>query len=299
MQRPRLPSRKLLLIVIGLAICVMFVTFLRLMKSGNVGDRQAAPVVDSQQKEMAEDRIPFRQRPLQKFQQRDLGRIAERVGDSATVMPWDYFVPSYECTRGEDIVGRDAFGEGVWVCGMLDMLQEPRCIVYIVGADDETAFEDDILRYTKCEIHVFSTVRDSRKGKERVSVYEVNIGANTDIESGIFSISDAMDEFHHDRVDFVYVAPHKNTMPVAASIARSTKWIGQVSLGFEYEPDFFRTKASRKKMVLVKDFETMHNELINSGFALVRREENNFKPRTAQMLCGNSKPKPSSTNTHH
>ena len=291
----------------------MCITFLRLMNSANVRAGPAAPAVDSQQKEEPEDKLPFRLRPLQKFQQRDLGRIVERVGDSATVMPWDYFVPNYECTRGEDILGRDAFGEGVWACGVLDLLQEQHCIVYIIGTDDETAFEDDILRYTKCEVHVFSPERAARiknrreqldgaqeeegkKGKERVAVYEVSIGAETNIDSATLSISDAMDEFRHDHVDFVYVAPHRNSMPVAASIARCTGWIGQASLGFEYDPDFFRGKISRKKTILVKDFEAMNDELTKSKFGLVRREENNFKPRTAQMLYGNLKPRPSPNN---
>ena len=240
----------------------------------------------------------FQKRSLQKFDQRDLGRITERANDAPWVMPWDYYEPQYECTLGEDLVGRDAFGAGVWTCGVQSLLQASNCVVYIIGTSDKTAFEADILQYTQCQVHVFSVkrIKHIEEGTEekidRVYVHGLFIGDKTDEDNGVLSLDDAMDSLGHDHIDFVYVAPHGDSMLVAATVIDSKKWIGQVSLGFHYDPDTMRGPTPRRKLSLIKDFDTMHNSMMNSQFVLILRQENSFIPRSVQMLYGNLKPRP-------
>lgn len=250
--------------------------------------------------------VPYRLRPLQRFVGgADAGAGVGRVADAATVMPWDYYVPTHECTRGEDVVGRGAHGRGVWLCGVLSLLQAPSCVVYVAGADEPSAFEREILRLTPCHVHVFSPLRaagrteEDKRGKQeereqekgRLHVHAFALGVE-DAE-GARTPAGAMAALGHDHADLVVVAPHRESLPVASALAHCPRWVGQVVLGVHYSPAVLRAATTVRRLAMQRDFAALNETMVRAGFALVRREENNFRPRTVQMLYGSLLPRPS------
>ena len=69
---------------------------------------------------------------------------------------WDYFLPAYNCPLKEKVGIVPRLGDnGKWLCGVRTLLQKDNCIVYSVGSNGETSFEQDLLRRTNCEVHIF------------------------------------------------------------------------------------------------------------------------------------------------
>lgn len=253
---------------------------------------------------------PYRPRPLQ-ANAADVGAGVGRVADAAAVMPWDYYVPTHECTRGEDVVGRSAHGRGVWVCGVLDLLQTRPCVVYVTGEPEPTAFERDILRLTPCTVHIFSPQRaeaeveatatttekeDKDKDKNgRLHVHAYALGLEDSDEGATRTPESAMAALGHGHADLVVVAPHRASLEVAAALAQCRRWVGQVALGVRYSPAALRALKPATRLAMQRDFAALNATMARAGFVLVRREENNFHPRTVQMLYGSLRPRPSSS----
>ena len=76
---------------------------------------------------------------------------------------WDYFTPDYNCPLLKQRVGRIGDG-GKWVCGLRSsMLQTPGCLVYSLGSDGDTSFEDGMINRTACDVHTFDPTLSQEK----------------------------------------------------------------------------------------------------------------------------------------
>lgn len=242
---------------------------------------------------------PYRARPLQS--DAAVGAGVGRVADAATVMPWDYYVPTHECTAGEAVVGRSAHGRGVWVCGVRSLLRARACVVYVTGEPEPTAFERDILRHTPCNVHVFSPQRaaaaetagtTTKEYGARLHVHEYALGLEDG--EGTRTPATAMAALGHTHADLVVVAPHRASLEVAAALAQCPRWVGQVALGVHYSPAALRAVPPATRLAMQRDFAALNATMARAHFVLVRREENNFRPRSVQMLYGSLRPRPSS-----
>lgn len=74
------------------------------------------------------------------------------VGPYYTV--WDYFPPAYTCPWDIQRIGR--FGDGgKWICGMSKYEKHEGLIVYSFGVEQDSAFEEAILKRTDAEIFAY------------------------------------------------------------------------------------------------------------------------------------------------
>jgi hypothetical protein len=73
---------------------------------------------------------------------------------SNIVRAWDFYAPDYNCPLLKERVGRIGDG-GKWVCGMRLLSEARRCLVYSLGSQGDTTFEDEFLSRTLCEVHTF------------------------------------------------------------------------------------------------------------------------------------------------
>lgn len=79
-------------------------------------------------------------------------------------------MPVYNCPLKEKIgIDRQLGDSGKWLCGVRSLLQKDNCVVYSFGFNGEEAtFEQDLLRKTKCDVHVFDPTLNP-EAQQRVS----------------------------------------------------------------------------------------------------------------------------------
>jgi hypothetical protein len=65
---------------------------------------------------------------------------------------WDFFPPAFNCPHELERIG-DLGDGGKWVCGASRVAEKPDCVIYSVGINGESSFEQDLLSRTKhCNI---------------------------------------------------------------------------------------------------------------------------------------------------
>lgn len=65
-------------------------------------------------------------------------------------------------------IDRQLGDNGKWLCGVRTLLKKDNCVVYSFVSNGETTFEEDLLRKTKCDVHVFDPTLH-QETKDRVS----------------------------------------------------------------------------------------------------------------------------------
>ena len=88
----------------------------------------------------------------------------------------DPFRDFYRCPAGLEKVG-DLSDGGKWVCGVDDLLQRPGCVIYSVGSNGDTAFEEAMLKRTKCSVWTFDPTLNEGAAARVKSVPGLNFTA--------------------------------------------------------------------------------------------------------------------------
>ncbi|KAH8899186.1 hypothetical protein GQ53DRAFT_801783 [Thozetella sp. PMI_491] len=123
---------------------------------------------------------------------------------------WDFTPASWSCPHEMDRVGRMGDG-GKWVCGMsqIEATAKTRlCVIYSFGVRDESSFEDEMLRRTKCEIwaYDFSVVDFGEQlqpeQRARAHFFQAGIARETDTAKNppFYSIESLMEMNGHDYI---------------------------------------------------------------------------------------------------
>lgn len=108
------------------------------------------------------------------------------------VYSWDYFLPAYNCPLKEKIgIDRQLGDNGKWLCGVRSLLQKDNCVVYSFGSNGETTFEQDLLRKTKCDVHVFdptlsAEVQQQVSSIRGVTLHNYGLGVTDGVVSKVF-----------------------------------------------------------------------------------------------------------------
>ena len=115
--------------------------------------------------------------------------------------------PFYDCGTKQKLGG---IGDGgKWICEVQGALQRRNCVVYSLGSNMDTSFEEGIIKHTVCDIHTFdhSLLPEQRAAihqiSSRLSFYPVKIGLgrsrnSTEQEKSIQTI---MSELSHSWID--------------------------------------------------------------------------------------------------
>ena len=65
---------------------------------------------------------------------------------------WDFFPAAYNCPHEVERIG-DMGDGGKWVCGVSRIAEKKDCVIYSVGINYESSFEEDLLSRTRhCQV---------------------------------------------------------------------------------------------------------------------------------------------------
>ncbi|PGH14357.1 hypothetical protein AJ80_05947 [Polytolypa hystricis UAMH7299] len=138
-----------------------------------------------------------------------------RAWPNEYVMPYniyDFVYPAFNCPHDVERVGRVGDG-GKWVCGMTryEANKDRPCVVYAFGVNDDSSFENEILRRTNCEIWGYDyTVKSWGKQLVQNLAYRAHFSqcgiANVTDEKRsppFYSVKDLMRINGHDYIDIM------------------------------------------------------------------------------------------------
>ncbi|CAK5271407.1 unnamed protein product [Mycena citricolor] len=172
---------------------------------------------------------------------------------------WDLYAPIFSCPFQAFRVGTMGDG-GKWVCGFERVIQQDRCIVYSMGVNHQSSFEQQILRGSKsCTVYGFD-FSVSNWGPELVADTAVNARAHfypwkitgVDNHGAVpkeYSFHGIMKEFGHEFVDILKIDIEGSEFEVLAAIVESFKGqplpFGQMQIeihvGYALQTDTIRT----------------------------------------------------------
>ncbi|KAK9840632.1 hypothetical protein WJX81_005767 [Elliptochloris bilobata] len=87
---------------------------------------------------------------------------------------WDVWAPFYDCPFVRERIGKIGDG-GKYLCGVSSLLQRPGCLVFSIGSNGETSFEEAILDSTPCEVHTWDHTLDEAKKQVVLSVTGIKL----------------------------------------------------------------------------------------------------------------------------
>jgi len=240
-----------------------------------------------------QDLLPYVPRPFIKRTQEELMEKVKRHEIKLQHWPWHYFESTYECKMGEDRIGHAGWDDGgKWICGMSNLLQRPKCIVYSMGSNGQHDFEDDIMMNTDCEIHTFDMGDFTHVfNGTRVHFHQSKIGDGTD---GTKSIYQWMQELHHDHIDVLKTDIEMAEYPAYADLSshEPQPWIGQVLVEFHLNNIPWLSMNQAQKYEWMDKIVRLHENIRNLGLVQYHREDNPFGAFCTEFCFGNLRPRP-------
>ncbi|KAJ6542733.1 methyltransferase domain-containing protein [Mycena capillaripes] len=177
---------------------------------------------------------------------------------SAFYTLWDLFVPAFSCPFSVYRVAPalcSAKGcKGKWVCGLRRATHQPNCVIYSMGVERQSSFEQEVLRQSeRCQVYGFD-FSVSEWGPELRADTEVNLRAhffpwkiggidNHDANPKEYSLQGIMKEFGHDFIDIWKIDIEGSEFSALTSVIESFKGkplpFGQmqVEIHIGYDPE--------------------------------------------------------------
>ncbi|KAF7334936.1 Methyltranfer-dom domain-containing protein [Mycena venus] len=200
---------------------------------------------------------------------------------TASYTLWDLYGPAFSCPFPVYRVGTMGDG-GKWVCGLERATHHPNCVIYSMGVERQSSFEQEVLRQSKdCQVYGFD-FSVSQWGPELLADTEVNdrahffpykIGAvdNHEVTPKQYSLQGIMKELGHDFIDIwkVCAPPCPIHPPIdiegsefAALSAVIESFKGkplpfgqmQIEIHLNFGPDYVKTIGAFDKVRLVGFF---------------------------------------------
>jgi len=204
--------------------------------------------------------------------------------------PWTLYESTYECNMGEDRIGLPGEG-GKWICGVSNLLQKPKCVVYSMGSNGQHDFEDDIMAYTECEIHTFDMDDYSKAFKgTRVHFHKSKIGDGKD---GTQSITGWMKELNHTYIDVLKIDIEGGEYPAFEELLthNPVPWIGQVLIEIHLLGINFPGLTQEQKYEQIDKNLRLIEQINNLGLVQFHREDNPYGG-ACEYAFGNLNPRP-------
>ncbi|KAK7055102.1 Methyltranfer-dom domain-containing protein [Favolaschia claudopus] len=159
-----------------------------------------------------------------KERQREIARIGgpnmpsipnpDHVGQARYTI-WDFFVPAFSCPFSVYRVGTLGDG-GKWVCGFERVVSRPECVVYSIGVDQQSSFEQALLSQSDhCQVYGFDPsasewgekLREDSAVNPRAHFFPYKFGGanNHDASPKEYTLVEVMKELGHSFVDILKI----------------------------------------------------------------------------------------------
>ncbi|CAK5271848.1 unnamed protein product, partial [Mycena citricolor] len=142
---------------------------------------------------------------------------------------WDLYAPIFSCPFQAFRVGDHGDG-GKWVCGFERVIQQDRCIVYSMGVNHQSSFEQQILR-ARSHVRSMDLIFPSLIGanssliplsmRALISTLEDHRSDNHGAVPKEYSFHGIMKEFGHEFVDILKLDIEGSELMLAAIVDRS------------------------------------------------------------------------------
>ncbi|KAJ7079592.1 methyltransferase domain-containing protein [Mycena belliarum] len=130
---------------------------------------------------------------------------------SAFYTLWDFFAPVFSCPFSVYRVGTMGDG-GKWVCGLERATHQPSCVIYSMGVERQSSFEQEALRQAEhCQVYGFDfsvaewgpELRADSEVNARAHFFPYKIGAadNHTASPKEYSLQGIMQELGHEFID--------------------------------------------------------------------------------------------------
>jgi len=238
-------------------------------------------------------KLPYVPRPFIHRTQEELLERVKRHEVKIEHWPWHYFESTYECTMGEDRIGHAGWDDGgKWICGMSNLLQVPKCVVYSMGSNGQHDFEDDIMYNTQCEIHTFDMGDFSHVfNGTRVHYHQSKIGDGT---GDTKSISQWMKELGHDHIDVLKTDIEMAEYDAYPELSKQNPqpWIGQVLVEWHLNFIDWENYDQKARYEWMYKLLNLYESIRNLGLVQFHREDNPFGAFCSEFCFGNLRPRP-------
>ncbi|KAJ7868905.1 methyltransferase domain-containing protein [Mycena leptocephala] len=153
--------------------------------------------------------------------------------NTASYTLWDLYGPAFSCPFPVYRVGTMGDG-GKWVCGLERATHHRNCVIYSMGVERQSSFEQEVLRQSPdCQVYGFD-YSVSQWGPELLADTEVNgrahffpykIGAvdNHDVTPKEYSLQGIMKELGHDFIDIWKIDIEGSEFSALAAVIESFK----------------------------------------------------------------------------
>ncbi|KAF8172559.1 methyltransferase domain-containing protein [Mycena galopus ATCC 62051] len=191
----------------------------------------------------------------------------ERVGGpSALAFPepytdtyslWDFYQPAFSCPFPVYRVGTMGDG-GKWVCGLDRAIKHKNCVIYSMGVERQSSFEQEVLRESKaCQVYGFDfsvsewgpELRADTEVNDRAHFFPYKIGAVDDhtVTPKQYSLQGIMKELGHDFIDIWKIDIEGSEFAALTAVIESFKGkplpFGQmqIEIHLSFAPDYVKT----------------------------------------------------------
>ncbi|KAJ7088553.1 methyltransferase domain-containing protein [Mycena crocata] len=182
---------------------------------------------------------------------------------------WDFFVPAFSCPFTVRRVGTMGDG-GKWICGFERAVHQPNCVVYSMGVERQSSFEQAILWESEhCEVYGFDfsvaewgpELRADTAVNSRAHFFPWKIGGadNHTATPKQYSLRGIMQELGHEFIDIWKIDIEGSEFSALAAVIESFKGkplpFGQMQIEIHvgYTPDMGTVGAFDKWWTMLED----------------------------------------------
>ncbi|KAJ7230908.1 methyltransferase domain-containing protein [Mycena haematopus] len=176
---------------------------------------------------------------------------------SASYTLWDLYGPAFSCPFPVYRVGTMGDG-GKWVCGLERATHHPNCVIYSMGVERQSSFEQEVLRQSNdCRVYGFDysvaqwgpELRADTEVNSRAHFFPYKIGAldNHDARPKQYSLQGIMKELGHEFIDIWKIDIEGSEFAALAAVIESFKGhplpFGQmqIEIHLSFAPDQVKT----------------------------------------------------------
>ncbi|KAJ7468671.1 methyltransferase domain-containing protein [Mycena latifolia] len=146
---------------------------------------------------------------------------------------WDFFAPAFSCPFSVYRVGTMGDG-GKWVCGLERATHQPNCVIYSMGVERQSSFEQEVLRQSeRCQVYGFDfsvtewgpELRADTEVNSRAHFFPYKIGAvdNHAATPKEYSLQGIMKELGHEFIDIWKIDIEGSEFSALAAVIESFK----------------------------------------------------------------------------
>ncbi|KAJ6496254.1 methyltransferase domain-containing protein [Mycena sanguinolenta] len=177
--------------------------------------------------------------------------------NTAPYVLWDLYGPAFSCPFPVYRVGTMGDG-GKWVCGLERATHHRNCVIYSMGVERQSSFEQEVLRQSNdCQVYGFDfsvsewgpELRADTEVRDRAHFFPYKIGADDDHSANPkqYSLQGIMKELGHDFIDIWKIDIEGSEFPALKAVIESFKGkplpFGQmqIEIHLHFGPDYIGT----------------------------------------------------------